>query len=62
MLEVVDGEMLEVVSGGGAGFCSELTCAVSKESWRVILFKSACWVAEFCVSDTNASAFCCCED
>jgi hypothetical protein len=32
MLEVVDGEMLEVVSGGVTGFCSELTCTVSKES------------------------------
>jgi hypothetical protein len=32
MLEVVDGEMLEVVSGGVTGFCMELTCAVSKES------------------------------
>jgi hypothetical protein len=32
MLEVVDGEMLEVVSVGMTGFCMELTCAVSKES------------------------------
>jgi hypothetical protein len=32
MLEVVDGGMLEVVSGGVTGFCRELTCAVSKES------------------------------
>jgi hypothetical protein len=32
MLEVVDGAMLEVVSGGVIGFCRELTCAVSTES------------------------------
>jgi hypothetical protein len=32
MLEVVDGAMLEVVSGSVTGFCMELTCAVSKES------------------------------
>jgi hypothetical protein len=32
MLEVVDGGMLEVVSGGVTGFRREPTCAVSKES------------------------------
>jgi len=32
MLEVVDGGMLEVVSGAGTWFCREFTCAVSKES------------------------------
>jgi len=32
MLEVVDGWMLEVVSGDVTEFCKELTCAVSKES------------------------------
>jgi hypothetical protein len=42
MLGIADGGMLEVVSGNVAGFCREFTCAVSKESWRVILFKSAC--------------------
>jgi hypothetical protein len=62
MLEVVDTGILEVVSGGVTGFCRELTCTDNKESWRVILFKSACWFAELCVSDANASAFCCCDD
>jgi hypothetical protein len=32
VLEVVDGRMLEVVSGGVTGFCREFTCAVSNES------------------------------
>ena len=32
MLEVVNGRMLEVVSGGVTWFCRELTCAVSKVS------------------------------
>jgi hypothetical protein len=32
LLEVVDGGMLKVVSGGVAGFCRELTCAVSTAS------------------------------
>jgi hypothetical protein len=32
MLEVVDGGMLDVVSGGVTGFCMELTCTVSKAS------------------------------
>jgi hypothetical protein len=57
MLEVVDGGMLEVVSGGVTGFCREFTCADSTASCRVIFFKSACWVAEFCVSDANTTAF-----
>jgi hypothetical protein len=53
--------MLEVVSGGVTEFCRELTCAVSKESCRDIFFKSACWAAEPCMSDINASAFCSCD-
>ena len=42
-LEAVNGVcgMLEVVNGVIA-FCTELSCAVTKESWRDILFKSAC--------------------
>jgi hypothetical protein len=32
VLEVVNGGMLEVVSGGVTGFCREFTCAVSRES------------------------------
>jgi hypothetical protein len=32
MLEVVDGGMLEVVSGGVTGFCREFTCADSTAS------------------------------
>jgi hypothetical protein len=32
MLEVIDGAMLEVVSGAVTEFCRELTCAVSKAS------------------------------
>jgi hypothetical protein len=43
MLEAVNGVcgMLEVVSGVIA-FCTEFSCAVTRESWRDILFKSAC--------------------
>ena len=61
MLDVVSGAMLEVVSGAVTEFCRELTCAVSKESWRVILFKSACWAAEPCMSDISTSECCSCD-
>jgi hypothetical protein len=53
--------MLEVVSGGVTEFCSELTCAVSKASCRVIFFKSDCWAAEPWMSDISTSAFCSCD-
>ena len=61
MLDVVDSGMLDVVSGGVTEFCSELTCAVSKASCRVIFFKSDCWAAEPWMSDINTSAFCSCD-
>jgi len=53
--------MLPVVNGA-IPLCRAWTCAVSDMSWRDILFKSACWVAEFSVSDTSVVAFCCCDD
>ena len=53
--------MLEVVNGVTA-FCTASTCDASEESWRDILFKSACCVAELCVSDTSTAAFCCCDN
>jgi hypothetical protein len=53
--------MLEVVNGVTA-LCRASVCAASEASWRDILFKSACWVAELCVSDTNTAAFCCCDN
>lgn len=51
--------MLEVVI---TAFCRASACAASEESWRDILFKSACWVAELCESDTSTAACCCCDD
>jgi hypothetical protein len=53
--------MLEVVNGV-TEFCRASVCATSEESWRDILLKSACCVAELCVSDTNTAVFCCCDN
>jgi hypothetical protein len=61
-------EMVEVVTGVAA-FCMASTRAASEESWSNILFSSARWAMELCVSDSktaafscSAAAFCCCDD